>query len=330
MKWIGDLLAGLCVAGLLSTGLAAQETRKDKEKETEKRTVVVRTGKVKTFEKSDPARVVIRTDKDEVNAELAPMTFLDENKLVLAPDQEVTLRGYEMTRDGRSVFVTTEVTSDGRVVKLRNDEFAPLWTMTTPQGPEKAIAVTGRVRVFEKANPARVVIVTDSGETTAELAPVTYLEQNKLVFNPNDVITVTGYQTLRDGRPVFIVTEVTGRDRRVVKLRGINREPLWTKVATVETTEAMDLSGTVTVVETKDTPDGRLVTVKTDSGDRVIALGPGAYLEKQRYVLRPGERIVVNGWDVDRGGRRVFLAGHLRIGSNVWTFRRPDRTVIWE
>jgi len=337
MKRIGYMLAGLCVAGLLSTGLAAQETRKEKEKEkeTEKRTMVVRTGKIKTFERSgDPATIVVRTDKGEVNAELAPVTYLEEQKLSLAPDQDITVRGYETVRDGRTVFVTSEVTSAGRVVRLRNDDDAPVWTKVTTGTPmpEKNVVVTGKVKVFEKTDPARVVIVSDSGETTAELAPMTYLEQNKLVFAPNDTISVTGYQTIRDDRPIFVVTELTAKDNRIIRLRGIDREPMWTKVTTIQpaTSEATDLTGTVTVVETTDTPDGRLVTVKTDSGERVIALGPGTYLEKQHYVLRPGERVVVNGWDVDRNGRRVFLAGHVRVGANTWNFRRPNRTVIWE
>jgi hypothetical protein len=332
MTRMGYALVALFIGGGLAGGLPAQETRAEREKEQEQKTVVVHTGKITKFERGDPAIVMVKTDKGEINAELAPVTYLEEQKLALAPDEDVTIRGYEMKRDGRTVFVTTEVTSNGRVVKLRSADYEPLWTkVTTTQAPEKATVVTGKIRVFEKTDPARVVIITDKGETTAELAPVTYLEQNKLVFNPNDVVTVSGYQTIRDDRPVFVVTDVTGPDRRVVRLRGADREPLWTRVATVERADAAtDLTGTVTVVETTDTPDGRLVTVKTDSGERVIALGPGRYLEEKRYVLKPGERIVVNGWDVDRGGRRVFLAGHVRVGPNNWQFRRPNRTVIWE
>jgi hypothetical protein len=297
--------------------------------------VIAHTGTVKSFEGGDPSMLVIKTDKTDVSAELAPAKWLEEQKLVFNPNDEITVRGYEVKRDGRMTFVATEVSSKDRVVKLRSaDSFEPLWTtktVTTTETPAAVTAVTGKVKVFNEGDPASVVIVTDRGETTAELAPVTFLEEHKVLLKPNDVVTVSGYQMMRNDRPVFVVTEITDPRRRVVRLRGVNREPLWTKVTTVERpADATELTGTVTVVETTDTPDGRLVTVKTDQGERVIALGPGRYLEEKRYVLRPGERVVVSGWDVDRGGRRVFLAGHIRFGTNTWHFRRPNRTVIWE
>jgi hypothetical protein len=280
----------------------------------------------------DPAIVVLKTERAEINAELAPPTFLEQNLLVFSPDDEVTVKGYETTRSGKTVFVTTEVTSKGRVVKLRNDDFAPIWTTTTTPTTEKAVVVTGKVKSFDRSDPAVVIVTTDRGDVRAELAPVAFLDQHKLVFAPNDVVTFTGYDVMRGDQKVFVVTDVTARERPIVKLRDVERRPLWTTVTTTttETVDARDLTGTVTVVETTETPDGRLVTVKTDSGERVIALGPGPYLEKNRYVLRPGEKVVVRGWEVDRGGRRVFLSMNLRLGDRMFSFRRPDRTVIWE
>ena len=41
------------------------------------------------------------------------MTFIEANKLVLAPNDAVTVRGYETIRDGKTVFVATEVTTAG-------------------------------------------------------------------------------------------------------------------------------------------------------------------------------------------------------------------------
>jgi len=330
MKRSTCLLAALCVTGLLSANLlVAQENG-------HKKTVVVYTGKVAKFEKADPAWVVVKTDKGEINAELAPITFIEENKLTFSPDDEVTVKGYEMMRDGKKVFVVTEVTTkDRRVVRFRGDDFNPVWTKVTTTdgaGNQKIVTYSGKVRTFEKADPAWVVVETDKGEINAELAPLSFIEQNKLMFTPNDEITVKGYETMRDGKKVFIVTEVTTKDRNVVRLR-TEKGPVWTKVTTTTTEkpgEPLDISGAVTVVEETDTPDGRLVRIKDDNGERVIALGPGTYLEKQKYVLKPGEKIMVRGYEVDRSGKRVFLAMEVKRGDTLWKFRRADGTVLWE
>jgi hypothetical protein len=329
MKRLSFLLAALCVTSMLSVQLIAQENG-------HKKVVVIHKGKVTKFERLNPAYVVVKTDKGEINAELAPMTFIEENKLIFSPDDDLTVKGYETMRDGKRIFIATEVTTkDNRTVRLRGDDFNPVWTkVTTTTGngatTETVVTYTGKVRTFERRDPAMVVLNTDKGEIMAELAPLTFVEENKLIFAPDDEITVKGYETMRDGKRIFIVTEVTTKDRRVVKLRTDARTPVWTKVTTTERpAEIRDITGAVTVVDTTDSPDGRLVTIRSDSGERVIALGPGTYLEKNKYVLTPGETINVKGWEVDRGGRRVFLATELKKGDNLWKFRRADGTVLW-
>jgi sporulation protein YlmC with PRC-barrel domain len=95
--------------------------------------VKVYTGKVKTFTRKDPAVVVIKTDAADLDVELAPMAFLEQNRLAFAEDDAVTVKAYEIMRDGKKVFVVTEVTTkDNRTVKLRRDDLSPLW------GPEKS------------------------------------------------------------------------------------------------------------------------------------------------------------------------------------------------
>jgi hypothetical protein len=335
MKRFMFSLAALGILGLVATPGFTQEER-EKEKEKEKKTVVTQTGKVVKFERGDPAMVVVKTDKGETNVELAPMTFIEKNRLTFTADDDVSLRGYEVTRDGKTVFVATEVTpKGGAVVKLRDADFKPVWTTvtTTPEQPAAAIVTyTGKVRTFQKGDPSTVVLTTSKGDITAELAPVTFLEQHKVVLAPNDEIIVKGYEQVRDdGGTVFIVNEVTTKDRQIVRLRNEARSPLWVKgeVSVMKPEEIRDLTGAVTVVETTDTPDGRFVTIQTNDGPRVIALGPGSYIEKQKYVLAPGDRIVVRGWDVDRGGRRVFLASEVHRGNAVWRFRNPDGRVVW-
>jgi len=320
------LLTALCMTGLLSSHLLAQIENGHK------KTVVVYTGKVKSFEKADPSWVVVKTDKGEINTELAPVTFIDENKIVFAPDDDITVKGYEIERDGKRIFVATEVTTkDSRVVKFRGDDFNPVWTKTTIETPAgKIITYTAKVKSFEKGDPAFVMLDTDKGEINAELAPMTFIEENKLMFAPNDAVVVKGYETMRDGKKVFIVNEVTTKDKHVVRLRN-ERGPVWTKVTTTEKAiEARDLTGAITVVEEVDSPDGRLVRIKADGGERVIALGPGTYLDKQHYAFKPGETIFVKGYEVDRSGKRVFLAMEVKKGDALWKFRRADGTVLWE
>jgi len=326
------LMCLLTAVGLLSLGTT---TTLAQHENGHKKTVVVQTGKVVRLDRGDPAVVVVKTDKSDLNVELGPITYLEENKLVLSPDSDVSFRGYEEKRGGNTVFVATEVTYGGNVVKLRDPEFKPLWTVKSTaveQQPVKIITYTGKVRTFTKADPAFVILETDKGEVTTELAPLTYVEENKLMFSPNDVITIKGYETTRDGKTVFVATEVTTTDRRVVRFRSEAREPLWVKASTetaIVPAEITDLSGDVTVIETTDTPDGRFITIKTDSGPQIIAVAPGSYLTKNRYAFTAGDRIRVRGWHTRRAGRPVFLASEVHRGDVVWRFRRPDGRVLW-
>jgi hypothetical protein len=331
MKRLICMLTAVGLLGAWTTPSIAQ----DEKGNGHKKTIVTHSGKIVTVEKGDPAMVVVKTEKADVNVELAPMTWLEQQKLMLNPDADLTVRGYEITRDGKTVFIATEVTSDGNVIKLRDPEFKPLWTTakvtTTEQKPATVVTYTGKVKTFTKGDPALVVVETEKGPITTELAPMTFIDENKLVLSPNDAITVRGYEMSRDGKTVFVATEVTSPDRRVIRFRSDAREPVWVKTTTTtyKETDLTDITGAVTVVETTDTPDGRYVKVKTDDGERIIALGPGTYLEKQKYVLAPGERIRVRAWPVERHGARVFLASELHRGDAVWRFRRPDGRVLW-
>jgi sporulation protein YlmC with PRC-barrel domain len=93
------------------------------------REVKVYTGKIKTFTKQDPAMFVLKTDGAELNAELAPMSFLEANRLTFNADDDVTVKAYEITRDGQKLFVVTEVTTrDKRIVRFRRDDQTPVWS----------------------------------------------------------------------------------------------------------------------------------------------------------------------------------------------------------
>ena len=110
MKSIICMLTAFTALIVWPTPAIAQEEKQGGEKTA----VVEYTGKVLRVDRGDPAMVVVKTDKTDLNVELAPMTFIESSKLSLAPNSEVTVRGYDTIRDGRSVFVATEVTSQGK------------------------------------------------------------------------------------------------------------------------------------------------------------------------------------------------------------------------
>ena len=324
----------LCLLSIICPQGMTQEREKEK-KEQEKVRVVK--GKIKTFTKGDPSYVVITSDTGEVRTELAPMTFIEREKLVFNPNEEVTIRGFDQMRDGTRTFIASDVTIGTRpVVRFRRDDFTPIWSTTEitngADGQQKIVAVTGKVKTFTKGDPAMLMVTTSSGEVHAELAPVAFLEEQKLVFNPNDDVTLRGYKMMKGDHDVFVVTEVTTKEHASIKLRRENLTPLWVKAeGGVRTNRQItDLTGTITVVDTTDSPDGRLVTVKTDAGERVIALAPGSYLEKQRWELKPAETISIKGYELERDGRKVFITTEIRKGDQTWKFRREDGSPLWE
>jgi len=324
----------LCVLSIICPQGMTQDN-----KEQEKEKVRVVKGKIKTFTKGDPATVVIASDSGEVQAELAPMSFIEREKLVFNANDEITVSGFEQMRDGRRTFVVSDVTLANRpAVRFRKPDMTPIWSTEGIKvegnggAQAKIVPLTGKVKTFTRTDPAIVVITTSTGDVQAELAPMSFLEEHKLLLNPNDDITVKGYKVMKGDREVFVVTEVTTKEHASIRLRNPNLTPVWVKgEGAVRTTRTLsDLTGTVTVVDTTDGPDGRLVTVKTDSGERVIALAPGTFLEKNRWELKPAERISIKGFEMDRDGRKVFVTTELRKGDQTWKIRREDGTPLWE
>jgi sporulation protein YlmC with PRC-barrel domain len=206
----------------------------------------------------------------------------------------------------------------------------------TRDGTKRDIVVhTGKVKAFQRLDPSQVVITTDRGEVQAELAPMSFLDQQRLTFDANSNVTLKGYDTMRNARRTFVVTEVT-RDGRAVRLRRDDMTPMWTEATVVQQgsdapSAIRDLTGTVTHVESGacESAQGRQVTLRTADGDQVIGLGPGTYLDGQRWGLRNNETITVRGYDYGQSGSRVFIATEVRKGNEVWKLRRDDGTPLW-
>jgi hypothetical protein len=199
-----------------------------------------------------------------------------------------------------------------------------------------AISRTGRVRSFTRNDPAQLVIATNSGDFTSELAPLSFIDQQRLVFDDDANVTVRGFEAMRNGRTTFFATEVTMPDGRVVQLRRDDLTPLWTtqyntNLATGATSALHEVSGAILHIEAGacESAYGRLVTIRTDAGERLIALGPGSNLDRHNWALRPNDTIFVRGYDYRTGDRTYFIATEVRRGSDTLRLRSDDGTPQW-
>src|ERR1051325_2790170 len=130
------LIAGLCLLSIFALPLAGQERREIK----------VMSGKIKLFQRSDPATVMIVTDSGEVAAELAPATYLETHKLVFNPNEAFPVRGVEVVKEGHKNFVVTEVPTTGHpAVRLRSDDLKPVWTIGTQGGTREIKVFNGKI-----------------------------------------------------------------------------------------------------------------------------------------------------------------------------------------
>lgn len=205
------------------------------------------------------------------------------------------------------------------------------------EGANRMIVVhAGTVKTFQRLDPAQVVITTDRGEVQAELGPMSFIDRERLTFDPNANVTLKGYDRMQNGRKTFVVTEVT-KDGRAVRLRRDDLTPVWTDTTVVQPgTDAPsaihDVTGTVTYVESGtcgESPQGRQVNLRTTDGERIIGLAPGTYLDSQRWSLSTNDTITVRGYDYGQNGRRIFVATEVRKGNDTWKLRRDDGTPLW-
>jgi len=202
-------------------------------------------------------------------------------------------------------------------------------------GAARTITHTGTIKTFTRGEPSNLVITTNQGEIHADLGPASFLDQNQLKFDAGSAITVRGFETTRDGRTTFVVTEVVANERTVALQRN-DAARISGDVVTSPAGESQypirDITGTVTYIESgacEESGYGRQVTIRTADGERTVALAPGTYLDERRWVLNPRDTITVRGYDYDRNGTRTFIATELRRGNDTWQFRRADLTPLW-
>jgi sporulation protein YlmC with PRC-barrel domain len=202
---------------------------------------------------------------------------------------------------------------------------------------------SGTVKSLDRGERSMLVVNTDRGELGADLGPASSLERNQLVLDPNTQVTVKGYETMRSGERAFVATEIFANGR-TVRLRE-HDQPRNTGATdvTLQSDRRMngndalagslrDVTGTVILVGSDpcgESAQGRQVTIRAADGDRVIALGPGNFLDGRGWKLRQNETVTVKGYETDYQGNRVFIATEVRRGNETWRLRNDDGTPVW-
>lgn len=195
---------------------------------------------------------------------------------------------------------------------------------TTVRAPRAVPVVTGTVRSILPGEASEVVIDTRDGEVDAVLGPLSYLDEQRLTFNPNANVTVQGYPTMgRDG-PKLVVTGATTHPGQWVRIRNNDLTPAWDEpvVDADGPRQVRDLTGTVTYAG-----NGVATVLTDDEGVRVVSIAPWHYFESRHWALRKNLSVTVTGFDDPFS--RDFVAITVDHGHETWRVRRDDGTPLW-
>jgi hypothetical protein len=88
---------------------------------------------------------------------------------------------------------------------------------------------TGTVVRYDEAGNTVVLRSGNEPERTIQVAPSTFLRQEKIEFRPNETVTLKAAEVDRNGQKVFVGTEVKAGDRTVM-FRDASGNPRWHKV----------------------------------------------------------------------------------------------------
>lgn len=74
---------------------------------------------------------------------------------------------------------------------------------------------------------------------------------------------------------------------------------------------------------------GNLIVLKTEKGNRTIHLGPRWYIREQNLELKVGDRISVQGNQVNQGKTEIVFASKITKGQQTWILRDPEGIPNW-
>ena len=78
---------------------------------------------------------LVRTSEGEVNVELGPAWFLDNQELHLAVQDKITVSGSRVKPNGVDTMIATEVRRGNDVLRLRREDGTPAWVAWVGSSP---------------------------------------------------------------------------------------------------------------------------------------------------------------------------------------------------
>jgi uncharacterized membrane protein YgcG len=71
--------------------------------------------------------LVLKTDKDNITINLGPPWYVSKQGFTLKQGDFLEVTGAQVTRDGQTLLLATQVKKDDQTLKVRDEKGAPLW-----------------------------------------------------------------------------------------------------------------------------------------------------------------------------------------------------------
>ncbi len=138
-----SITSAVVVAGLLAATTVFAQRGQGWWGNYDSKTVETITGKVTAVEKVESphhgpgmgpgmhrgmgVHLTLQTDKETISVSLGPDWFVDKQSPKIEKGDTVTVTGSRVTMDGKPALIAATVTKGDKVIKLRDENGAPLW-----------------------------------------------------------------------------------------------------------------------------------------------------------------------------------------------------------
>ena len=100
------------------------------------KTVTTIEGKVLSIEKTTPAKrrgywidLMLQTGNEVIAVQLGPAWYIDKQTPRIVANDTIRVTGSRVTMDGRPVIVAADVTKANELLKLRENNGIPIWSL---------------------------------------------------------------------------------------------------------------------------------------------------------------------------------------------------------
>ncbi|MHC4307599.1 MAG: hypothetical protein ACYSR7_03125 [Planctomycetota bacterium] len=234
--------------------------------------------------------------------------------------------------------------------------------------PDTTVTISGEVISVEKTVPRKgmfygVHLMVKTGEKTVSvhLGPGWYIENQGIVFEPEDKLKITGSEVTFDEEEVIIASEIMRGDE-VLELRDEKGIPAWSgwrrssdtrpfnqrgmcwigtcgcvpcvQYCSIYSTNTIEtIYGDVVSVEKAASGRGMYygvhLTVKTEKETLSVRLGPEWFMENQGIMIMPDDKVEIKGHRIsDRGGTAI-IAAEVTKGDEILRLRDESGLPFW-